>query len=151
MLCSEELLRDHCADPRARSATETGSSPSCVVACRAVIRFATSTGKGLTSPAAEAEVDFGEFAASIAGQVIKLYMFLPAAIAFGKGVPHRQCQPNPRIVSGWACASVGGLRRGAARVISYDNLKAGVIRIALGRERCEHPRFVPMRSAMATT
>jgi transposase len=26
-------------------------------------------------PAAEAEVDFGEFAASIAGQVIKLYMF----------------------------------------------------------------------------
>ena len=26
-------------------------------------------------PAAEADVDFGEFAASIAGQVIKLYMF----------------------------------------------------------------------------
>jgi hypothetical protein len=26
-------------------------------------------------PAAEAEVDFGEFAASIAGQVVKLYMF----------------------------------------------------------------------------
>lgn len=26
-------------------------------------------------PAAEAEVDFGEFVASIAGQVIKLYMF----------------------------------------------------------------------------
>ena len=31
-------------------------------------------------------------------------------------------------------------------MIRYDNLKPAVIRIALGRERFEHPRFVAMRS-----
>jgi hypothetical protein len=31
-------------------------------------------------------------------------------------------------------------------MIRYDNLKPAVIRIALGRERFEHPRFVAIRS-----
>jgi hypothetical protein len=57
-------------------------------------------------PAAEAEVDFGEFTASIAGRVMKLYMFC----------------------------------------MRLSHLKPAVIRIALGRERFEHPRFVAMRS-----
>jgi transposase len=37
----------------------------------------------------------------------------------------------------------GGVPTG---MIRYDNLKPAVIRIALGRERFEHPRFVAMRS-----
>ncbi len=49
-------------------------------------------------PAAEAEVDFGEFSASIAGQVSQALHVLHAAVAFGEGVPFRLCQPNPRIV-----------------------------------------------------
>jgi transposase len=35
---------------------------------------------------------------------------------------------------------------GVPKMIRYDNLKPAVIRIALGRERFEHPRFVAMRS-----
>ena len=66
-------------------------------------------------PAAEAEVDFGEFTASIAGQVMKLYMFCMRLSHSGKAVPLRLCQPNPRIVPGWACACLRGVRRGADR------------------------------------
>jgi hypothetical protein len=33
-----------------------------------------------------------------------------------------------------------------ARMIRYDNLTPAVIRVALGRERLENPRFIAMRS-----
>ena len=42
-----------------------------------------------------------------------------------------------------AFEAFGGVPTGMVR---YDNLKPAVIRIALGRERFEHPRFVAMRS-----
>ena len=42
-----------------------------------------------------------------------------------------------------AFEAFGGVSTG---MIRYDNLKPAVIRIALGRERFEHPRFVAMRS-----
>src|SRR5215218_9691668 len=42
-----------------------------------------------------------------------------------------------------AFEAFGGVPTG---MIRYDNLKPAVIRIALGRERFEHPRFVAMRS-----
>lgn len=34
---------------------------------------------------------------------------------------------------------------GVPKMIRYDNFEPAVIRIALGRERFEHPRFVAMR------
>jgi hypothetical protein len=36
-------------------------------------------------------------------------------------------------------------------MIRYDNLKPAVIRVALGRERFEHPRFVALRSHYGAT
>jgi hypothetical protein len=42
-----------------------------------------------------------------------------------------------------AFEAFGGVPTG---MIRRDNLKPAVIRIALGRERFEHPRFVAMRS-----
>jgi transposase len=96
-------------------------------------------------PAAEAEVDFGEFAASIAGQVIKLYMFCLRLSHSGKAFHFGYAnQTQESFLDGHVRAfeAFGGV----PRMIRYDNLKPAVIRIALGRERFEHPRFVAMRS-----
>jgi transposase len=96
-------------------------------------------------PAAEAEVDFGEFAASIAGQVMKLYMFCMRLSHSGKAFHFGYAnQTQESFLDGHVRAfeAFGGV----PGMIRYDNLKPAVIRIALGRERFEHPRFVAMRS-----
>jgi transposase len=96
-------------------------------------------------PAAEAEVDFGEFTASIAGQVIKLYMFCLRLSHSGKAFHFGYAnQTQESFLDGHVRAfeAFGGV----PVMIRYDNLKPAVIRIALGRERFEHPRFVAMRS-----
>jgi transposase len=95
--------------------------------------------------AAEAEVDFGEFAASIAGQMIKLYMFCMRLSHSGKAFHIGYAnQTQESFLDGHVRAfeAFGGV----PGMIRYDNLKPAVIRIALGRERFEHPRFVAMRS-----
>lgn len=97
-------------------------------------------------PASEAEVDFGEFAASIAGQVMKLYMFCLRLSHSGKAFHVAYAnQTQESFLDGHVRAfeAFGGVPTG---MIRYDNLKPAVIRIALGRERFEHPRFVAMRS-----
>jgi transposase len=97
-------------------------------------------------PAEEAEVDFGEFAASIAGQVMKLYMFCMRLSHSGKAFHFGYAnQTQESFLDGHVRAfqTFGGVPTGMVR---YDNLKPAVIRIALGRERFEHPRFVAMRS-----
>jgi transposase len=97
-------------------------------------------------PAEEAEVDFGEFAASIAGQVMKLYMFCMRLSHSGKAFHFGYAnQTQESFLDGHVRAfeAFGGVPTGMVR---YDNLKPAVIRIALGRERFEHPRFVAMRS-----
>jgi transposase len=97
-------------------------------------------------PAAEAEVDFGEFVASIAGQVMKLYMFCLRLSHSGKAFHFGYAnQTQESFLDGHVRAfeAFGGVPTG---MIRYDNLKPAVIRIALGRERFEHPRFVGMRS-----
>jgi transposase len=97
-------------------------------------------------PAVEAEVDFGEFTASIAGQVIKLYMFCMRLSHSGKAFHFGYAnQTQESFLDGHVRAfeAFGGVPTG---MIRYDNLKPAVIRIALGRERFEHPRFVAMRS-----
>ena len=66
-------------------------------------------------PAEEAEVDFGEFRAVIAGMMMKLFMFCLRLSHSGKAVPRRLCQPGPGVVPGRARAGVRGVGRGADR------------------------------------
>ena len=97
-------------------------------------------------PAAEAEVDFGEFTASIAGTVMKLYMFCMRLSHSGRPFHFNYAnQTQESFLDGHVRAfeAFGGVPTG---MIRYDNLKPAVIRIALGRERFEHPRFMAMRS-----
>ena len=97
-------------------------------------------------PAEEAEVDFGEFTAVIAGVVMKLFMFCLRLSHSGKAVHVAYAnQTQESFLDGHVRAfeALGGVPIG---MIRYDNLKPAVIRVALGRERFEHPRFVAMRS-----
>jgi hypothetical protein len=66
-------------------------------------------------PAAEAEVDFGEFTASIAGQVIKLYMFCMRLSHSGKAFHVGYANQTQESFLDGPCASVRGLRWGADR------------------------------------
>jgi transposase len=100
-----------------------------------------------THPAAEeAEVDFGEFQAVIGGVVMKVWMFCLRLSHSGKAVHVAYAnQSQESFLDGHvrAFAALGGVPVG---MIRYDNLKPAVIRVALGRERLENPRFVAMRS-----
>ncbi len=97
-------------------------------------------------PAEEAEVDFGEFSAVIAGVVTKLFMFCLRLSHSGKAVHVAYAnQTQESFLDGHVRAfeALGGVPIG---MIRYDNLKPAVIRVALGRERFEHPRFITLRS-----
>jgi transposase len=97
-------------------------------------------------PAREAEVDFGEFQAVIAGVVMRVWMFCLRLSHSGKAVHIAYAnQAQESFLDGHvrAFADLGGVPVG---MIRYDNLKPAVIRCALGRERLENPRFVALRS-----
>ena len=97
-------------------------------------------------PAEEAEVDFGEFSAVIAGVVMKLFMFCLRLSHSGKAVHVAYAnQSQESFLDGHVRAfeALGGVPIG---MIRYDNLTPAVIRVALGRERLENPRFVALRS-----
>jgi transposase len=97
-------------------------------------------------PAEEAEVDFGEFFASIAGLMMKLYMFCMRLSHSGKAFHFAYAnQSQESFLDGHVRAfeAFGGVPIGMVR---YDNLRPAVIRMVLGRERLQHPRFVAMRS-----
>ena len=97
-------------------------------------------------PADEAEVDFGEFQASIAGVVMKVWMFCLRLSHSGKAVHIAYAnQSQESFLDGHVRAfeALGGVPVG---MIRYDNLTPAVIRVALGRERLENPRFVALRS-----
>lgn len=94
----------------------------------------------------EAEVDFGEFQAVIAGTVMRLWMFCLRLSHSGRAFHYAYAnQSQESFLDGHvrAFAALDGVPTG---MIRYDNLKPAVIRCALGRERFEHPRFVAMRS-----
>lgn len=98
------------------------------------------------APAEEAEVDFGEFQAVIGGVVTKLFMFCLRLSHSGKAVHVAYAnQSQESFLDGHAraFAALGGVPVG---MIRYDNLTPAVIRVALGRERLENPRFVALRS-----
>lgn len=97
-------------------------------------------------PAEEAEVDFGEFVARIAGVVMKLWMFVLRLSHSGKAVHVAYAnQSQESFLDGHVQAfqRLGGVPIGKIR---YDNLKPAVIRVLLGRERLENPRFIALRS-----
>ena len=97
-------------------------------------------------PAREAEVDFGEFGAMIGGAWVKLWMFVLRLSHSGKAVHVAYAnQAQESFLDGHvrAFAALGGVPRG---MIRYDNLTAAVIRVVLGRERVENPRFIALRS-----
>jgi len=94
---------------------------------------------------AEAEVDFGEFYATIAGVVIKLWMFVMRLSHSGKAFHVAfGTQAQEAFLEGHVLAFeyFGGVP-GRVR---YDNLKPAVIRVLKGRDRTESERFTALRS-----
>ena len=94
----------------------------------------------------EAEVDFGEFSAVIAGVVVRLWMFVLRLSHSGKAVHIAYAnQAQESFLDGHVRAfdRLGGVPTG---MIRYDNLKPAVIRVLLGRQRWENERFVALRS-----
>lgn len=96
-------------------------------------------------PGAEAEVDFGEFYATIAGEWVKCWMFVMRLshsgrafhVAFGT-------QAQEAFLEGHVLAfeHFGG----APGRVRYDNLKPAVVRVLKGRDRTESERFTILRS-----
>lgn len=94
----------------------------------------------------EAEVDFGEFQAVIAGIVTTLWMFVLRLSHSGRAVHVAYGnQASESFLDGHVRAfeALGGVPTG---MIRYDNLTPAVIRVLLGRERSQNPRFIALRS-----
>jgi transposase len=96
-------------------------------------------------PGAEAEVDFGEFYATIAGTWINLWMFVMRLSHSGRAFHVAfATQAQEAFLEGHvlAFAHFGAV---PAR-IRYDNLKPAVVRVLRGRDRAESERFIALRS-----
>jgi transposase len=96
-------------------------------------------------PGAEAEVDFGEFQASIAGIVLKLWMFVMRLSCSGRAFHAAfATQAQEAFLEGHVLAfEYFGAVPGRVR---YDNLKPAVVRVLRGRDRSESERFIALRS-----
>ena len=66
-------------------------------------------------PGREAEVDFGDFSAVIGGERLTAAMFVLRLSHSGRAVHIAYGNVGTRVVPGWACAGVRGVRRGADR------------------------------------
>jgi transposase len=97
-------------------------------------------------PGRDAEVDFGDFVAIIAGERLQLHMFVmrlsnsgrAAHIAYGNVGTEAFLDGHVQ-----AFEMFGGVPTGKIR---YDNLKPAVLQVLLGRERLENPQFIALRS-----
>ncbi len=97
-------------------------------------------------PGRDAEVDFGDFTAVIGGERLVLHMFVmrlshsgrAVHIAYGNVATEAFLDGHVR-----AFEAFGGVPSGQIR---YDNLKPAVLRVMLGRDRLENPRFIGLRS-----
>jgi transposase len=100
----------------------------------------------LHQPGQEAEVDFGELWAYVAGVLTKLWLFSLRLSASGRAI-HKvfATQAQEAFLAGhvYAFERLGGVPAGRIR---YDNLKPAVARVLLGRDRIESERFVAFRS-----
>jgi transposase len=98
------------------------------------------------APGEEAEVDFGEFRAEVAGVLVRLWLFVMRLSWSGRGFALAFAhQAQEAFFEGHvrAFAHFGGVPAGRIR---YDNLKPAVTRILLGRDRVENERFIALRS-----
>jgi transposase len=94
---------------------------------------------------AEAEVDFGEFYSTIAGLVVKCWMFVMRLSHSGKAFHVAfATQAQEAFLEGHVLAFeyFGGV----PGRIRYDNLKPAVVRVLKGRDRTESERFTALRS-----
>src|SRR5579863_9550600 len=97
------------------------------------------------APGAEAEVDFGEFHAVIAGVLLKLWMFVMRLSCSGRAFHVAfATQAQEAFLEGHVLAfEYFGAVPGRVR---YDNLKPAVVRVLRGRDRAESERFIALRS-----
>jgi transposase len=96
-------------------------------------------------PGAEAEVDFGEFHAMIAGTLLKLWLFVLRLSCSGRAFHVAfATQAQEAFLEGHVLAfeHLGGV----PGRIRYDNLKPAVVRVLKGRDRSEAERFIALRS-----
>jgi transposase len=94
---------------------------------------------------AEGEVDFGEFYATIAGLVVKCWMFVMRLSHSGKAFHVAfGTQAQEAFLEGHVLAFE--YYGGVPGRIRYDNLKPPVIRVLKGRDRTESERFTALRS-----
>jgi transposase len=94
-------------------------------------------------PGAEAEVDFGEFHAMVAGVLVKLWLFVLRLSCSGRAFHVAfATQAQEAFLEGHVLAfeyfsAVPGR-------IRYDNLKPAVTRVLKGRDRAEAERFIAL-------
>lgn len=94
---------------------------------------------------AEAEVDFGEFYGWLGGEWTRLWLFVMRLSASGKAFHvafGNECGESFYEGHNLAFDHFGGV----PATIRYDNLKAAVTKVLLGRQRWENPKFVGLRS-----
>jgi transposase len=97
------------------------------------------------APGAEAEADFGEFHAVIAGVLAKLWMFVMRLSCSGRAFHVAfATQAQEAFLEGHVLAfEYFGAVPGRVR---YDNLGPAVVRVLRGRDRAESERFIALRS-----
>ena len=99
-------------------------------------------------PGAEAEVDFGEFLATIDGQPVMCWMFVMRLSASGRAFHFATItQAQEAFLEGHVRAFT--YFGGVPGRVRYDNLTAAVIRVCKGRDRDEAERFMALRSHLA--
>ena len=136
-----------------RLVAEHGATVSEVTVSRYVARRKTELGLGQVEvsvpqahlPGAEAEVDFGEFHAMIAGGLVKLWLFVLRLSRSGRAFHVAfATQAQEAFLEGHVLAfEYLGAVPGRIR---YDNLKPVVMRVLRGRDRAEAERFIALRS-----
>ena len=136
-----------------RLVAEHGATVSEVTVSRHVARRRTELGLDRVDvavpqehlPGAEAEADFGEFHAVIAGTLLKLWMFVLRLSYPGRAFHAAfATQAQEAFLEGHVLAFEHfGAVPGRIR---YDNLKPAGVRVLKGRDRAEPERFVALRS-----
>ena len=98
-----------------------------------------------SEPAAEAEVDWGEATAVIAGVPTKVYLFLMRSCFSGACFVQAHVRENQQA---FLEGHVGALEffGGVFGLVRYDNLGSAVAKVMKGRRRVETDRFVALRS-----
>jgi len=97
------------------------------------------------APGAEAEVDFGEFHAHIAGMLVKVWMFVMRLSSSGRAFHVAfATQAQEAFLEGHVLAF--GYFGAVPGRVRYDNLKPAVVRVLRGRDRAESERFIALRS-----